>query len=336
MPGNTCAIDGRGPAMTDGVQIGGISIGGSVGIGGQNRTADVILVQQLLNITRSVSLSAGQSSLKTDGIAGPLTIAAISRLQKTALGFSDGRVDPGGQTLNRLNVMAPPASLVQLAASPGQALVGAPLVAARMSPLQAAMEAVPRARVWVGAAQAQLGGLRQALIQSGGIVFLPQVFSVVNTHFHLDRDSTNLLSNLDRINRVFSRISSMLTDPNRFFREGASTAKSKFADAQAGGFSSSNASDVVTFRTEYPDCGQMCRTAMIIHEGAHYCGGPGEIIHFAHEFPKFNGEPQDGGTNNYANMPTSEAIRNAASYAAFAIHATFLQDLRFGLDTKNT
>lgn len=336
MPGNTCAIDGRGPAMTDGVQIGGIAIAGSVGIGGQNRSADVVLVQQLLNIARSVSLSVGQSALKTDGIAGPLTIAAINKLQKAALGFSDGRVDPGGQTLGRLNVMAPPALLSQLAASPGQALVGAPPVAARLSPLQAAMEVVPQARLWVGVAQTHLGSLRQALIQSGGIVFLPQVFSVVNTHFHLDRDASNLLVNINKISSVFSRISSMLNDPNRFFREGASTAKSKFADARTGGFSSSNTSDVVTFRTEYPDCGPMCRTAMILHEGAHYCGGPGEIIHFAHEFPKFDGEPQDGGANNYANMPTSEAIRNAASYAAFAIHATFLQDLRFGLDTKNT
>jgi hypothetical protein len=34
-------------------------------------------------------------------------------------------------------------------------------------------------------------------------------------------------------------------------------------------------------------------------------------------------------------MPTSEALRNAASYAAFAIHAAFLQDLRFGLDEKD-
>lgn len=336
MAGNTCAIDGRGPAMTDGVQIGGIAIAGSVGIGGQNRPADVVLVQQLLNIARSLSLSAGQPALKTDGMAGPLTIAAISRLQKTALGFSDGRVDPGGATLGRLNVMAPPPLLVQLAVSPGQALVGAPPVSARMSPLQAAMEAVPRARLWVGVAQAHLGSLRRGLILSGGVVFLPQVFSMVNTHFHLDRDSNNLLPNLDKISGVFSRISTMLNDPNRFFREGASTAKSKFADAQTGGFNSSNASDVVTFRTEYPDCGPMCRTAMILHEGAHYCGGPGEIIHFAHEFPKFDGKPQDGGANNYASMPTSEALRNAASYAAFAIHATFLQDLRFGLDTKNT
>jgi hypothetical protein len=322
--------------MTDGVQFGGIAIAGSVGIGGKNRPADVVLVQQLLNIARSMSLSVGQSALKIDGIAGPLTNAAISKLQKSALGFSDGRVDPGGQTMNRLNAMAHPAQLVQLAASPGQALVGAPPASARMSPLQAAMEAVPRARMWIGLAQVHLGSLRQGLLLSNGIVIFPAAFAVVNTHFHLDQDSDNLFDNLVKLSTIFSRISLMLNDPNRFFREGASTEKSKFADAQTGGFSSSKASDVITFRSEYPDCGPMCRTAMIIHEGAHYCGGPGEIIHFAHEFPKFHGEPQDGGGNNYENMPTSEAMRNAASYAAFAIHTTFSQDLRFGLDTKDT
>jgi hypothetical protein len=43
-------------------------------------------------------LSVGRSTPKIDGIAGPLTIATTSRLQKAALG--------------RLNVMAPPVLLM--------------------------------------------------------------------------------------------------------------------------------------------------------------------------------------------------------------------------------
>jgi hypothetical protein len=34
-------------------------------------------------------------------------------------------------------------------------------------------------------------------------------------------------------------------------------------------------------------------------------------------------------------MTTDESLRNASSYAAFAIHAFFFQDLRFGLDKKS-
>lgn len=63
-------------------------------------------------------------------------------------------------------------------------------------------------------------------------------------------------------------------------------------------------------------------------------GGVNEIGHFAREFPIPNGEPQDGSSHNYADMTTSEAMRNASSYAALAIHAAFLADHRFGLDKK--
>jgi hypothetical protein len=47
-----------------------------------------------------------------------------------------------------------------------------------------------------------------------------------------------------------------------------------------------------------------------------------------------NGEPQDGSAHNYSQMTADEGMRNAASYAAFAIQAFFSQDLRFGLDKK--
>jgi peptidoglycan hydrolase-like protein with peptidoglycan-binding domain len=323
----------RRSGMTSEVQVAGAVIGGSVGLGGSNVPQDVSLVQGMLNAVRALSLE-GLPPLKIDGRIGPLTTAAIKRFQQSTLGFSDGRIDPAGRTLARLNVLTSANAFDVVTSGGGQALVGDTPAQNRMTPLQAAIEAVPRAKLWTNLALTHLGSLKQGLILSGGVVFLPQVFAIANTHFHLDRDPNNLLENLNKIENIFRRIAQMLNDPNRFFREGASTAKSKFADAPTGGFSSSSASDVVTFRTEYPDCGPLCRSAMIVHEGAHYCGAKDEIIHFAHEFPKFAGEPQDAGSNNYENMPASEALRNAASYAAFAIHAAFLQDFRFGLDEK--
>ncbi len=70
-------------------------ISGSVGQGGKNQADDVSAVQQLLN-------DKGDS-LTVDGQVGPKTIGAISKFQMANLGFSDGRVDPGGQTWGALS-----------------------------------------------------------------------------------------------------------------------------------------------------------------------------------------------------------------------------------------
>ena len=70
---------------------------------------------------------------------------------------------------------------------------------------------------------------------------------------------------------------------------------------------------------------------MIVHECAHFVGGINEITHFAMEFPAPDGQPQGAGhTRNYAQLLTSEALNNASSYAAFAIHAATGIDSRFG------
>lgn len=75
---------------------------GSVGRGGVNQRPDVVEVQNLLN--RHQSALALARPLEPDGICGQMTIAAIlafqSRVQRMAL--PDGRVDPGGQTLQAL------------------------------------------------------------------------------------------------------------------------------------------------------------------------------------------------------------------------------------------
>ncbi|MPZ59115.1 MAG: hypothetical protein GEU91_22035 [Rhizobiales bacterium] len=73
----------------------------SVGQGGANLLADVRAVQARLN---AIPAGAGGPTplLDIDGIAGPKTIAAIHRYQRTKLGFSDGRVDPTGPTWKSL------------------------------------------------------------------------------------------------------------------------------------------------------------------------------------------------------------------------------------------
>ncbi|PZW48311.1 hypothetical protein C8P66_10558 [Humitalea rosea] len=81
-------------------------ISASVGLGGRNKADDVRTIQHLLN---GVAASAGGplQRLAEDGLIGPRTINAISRFQKARLGWSDGRVDPGKQTLQHLQASQP-------------------------------------------------------------------------------------------------------------------------------------------------------------------------------------------------------------------------------------
>lgn len=82
-------------------------ISGSVGIGGANRSADVRCVQELLNGVPP-SQAGPTPLLKVDGLCGDKTKAAIQRFQLRQLGqrLADGRVDPGGPTLAKLNELS--------------------------------------------------------------------------------------------------------------------------------------------------------------------------------------------------------------------------------------
>jgi Putative peptidoglycan binding domain len=74
---------------------------GSVGQNGDNLERDVRIVQQLLNRQDLAPLQR----LAEDGRIGPATIEAIRHFQTRYLGINspDGRVDPGGRTIRRLN-----------------------------------------------------------------------------------------------------------------------------------------------------------------------------------------------------------------------------------------
>ena len=78
-----------------------MKIDNSVGYGGRNNSADVAIIQQLLNDNIS-RVPAMTTRLKVDGKIGPNTRSAIVQFQQKVLGFNDGRVDPGGKTLNAL------------------------------------------------------------------------------------------------------------------------------------------------------------------------------------------------------------------------------------------
>jgi hypothetical protein len=78
----------------------------------RNLPGDTRVVQQLLN---GVTTTNGGPAVKlvVDGICGPKTQNAIQQFQLKHFGLklADGRVDPGGQTLAKLNALSGPAGL---------------------------------------------------------------------------------------------------------------------------------------------------------------------------------------------------------------------------------
>ncbi len=74
----------------------------SVGAGGQNNKPDVRIVQTLLN---NFVGALGLNALFVDGNCGDITIKAIRKFQVQICGTAnpDGRVDPGGKTLQALD-----------------------------------------------------------------------------------------------------------------------------------------------------------------------------------------------------------------------------------------
>ena len=79
-----------------------MSIRASVGNRGVNQSADVRLVQELLNRQKAPAYTYGPVAV--DGLIGPQTIGAITTYQKNVVKLSmpDGRVDPGGRTITAL------------------------------------------------------------------------------------------------------------------------------------------------------------------------------------------------------------------------------------------
>jgi murein DD-endopeptidase MepM/ murein hydrolase activator NlpD len=89
-------------------------ISGSVGLGGTNDLADVILVQSRLNLHRSNIIGARE--ITVDGIVGPSTINAIRIFQQSIVKLQrlDGLVQQGGKTFQALAIeptILPPQSV---------------------------------------------------------------------------------------------------------------------------------------------------------------------------------------------------------------------------------
>lgn len=84
------------------------TITASVGLNGKNKDPDTRVIQELLNKV-PVGQGGPKVKLEVDGICGRLTRGAIQNFQLHHFGWSgtDSRVDPGMQTLAKLNEFDP-------------------------------------------------------------------------------------------------------------------------------------------------------------------------------------------------------------------------------------
>ena len=81
-------------------------IGAPVGANGSNRSADVAVVQFLLNNVPPGQGGANPELVK-DGLCGPKTIRAIRQFQTNQFGWHDELVEPGKVTISKLNGLQP-------------------------------------------------------------------------------------------------------------------------------------------------------------------------------------------------------------------------------------
>ncbi|PUA27744.1 MAG: hypothetical protein B0W54_14495 [Cellvibrio sp. 79] len=84
-----------------------IKIAASVGENAKNRNSDVRIIQKALNNIMQYNILAPLAPLAEDGVAGRKTKLAIRQFQRVAVGMAapDGRIDPSGKTIAKLNAV---------------------------------------------------------------------------------------------------------------------------------------------------------------------------------------------------------------------------------------
>ena len=196
-----------------------VKIAGSVGRGGRNTAADVKTIQSALN---DVSAADGGPMVKlvVDGIAGPLTIAAIEKYQRKQIGRADGRVDPDGPTIHALNGsgsggVSPSQKGGKAKAPPKATPEQNTAFITRVGSL------LPQARRWTTMAQMKIDRARE-FVQRGPVDPsdpFPAIhdigksdLAVFDKYFHSEKNSTSIrVLQLNRVRRVYDTMQTALT-----------------------------------------------------------------------------------------------------------------------------
>lgn len=280
----------------------------SVGLGGVNRWEDVLTVQRLLNGTPPEQ-GGPVPKLDENGVVSQQLILAIAAFQRKQVGWSDGRVDPGGETIRRLQaVNEMPAGEPSLAPS--------------------AVESIPVAMGMVFLARAHLMNARFSFSGGGGLFasVYASAAALVNKHFHLDR-ATSPLSALDMVDKIFGRMQAAIARiaPGLWIFEDdpSQPPDVAYAFTSCGGFLYlAGQSERKKTGLYYFDRIYLCRRLVsydkdtivyaMLHELAHFVGGKdgmGDVVDdwaYAHR------------PTGYETLSPYSAVRNADCYSQYA------------------
>lgn len=282
----------------------------------------------------AVKTFQARNGLKPDGMAGPQTLRLMDESLRTPeIGRDHAVCD--------IPLLAPASRRLALNFSvtggPGAVTGSTP----PPLPKDVALASVPEARQWVIAARDFLFDTRNSVRFPDLVVArFPARRAATNTHFHfLDKAPEQQEFFLTGLFNNYTLILDMLGAAATHFgndlavREPTDPLRGAWAHAPIGGFFDSKQQPKVFFRDIYANVtGPKCRVAMIIHECAHSAA---RARHFAEDAPLFDGTKSmpDGKKlhdRNYKNLTPDEAATNACSYAAFAAHARFGDDIRPG------
>jgi hypothetical protein len=315
-----------------------ISLAKSVGQGGANLRDDTTTIQQALN--RAQPEQGGpMPSLRVDGIVGPKTIGAISRFQSQQVGFPDGRVDPGGKTLARLN------QLFSTGAAAGPLVRSvAPIGAPRASPGFSVTEDNMK-RVYLNFVPLSHSCAFAAVV----LLQAPssdRARELLNKHFRLNQNPA-ATRDFDLIKRTFGKIQTMLSRnaalAERTFipMPGVFTldvlAQSRvLAVAQTNGAALKGKTSRVVLRdgsvfnveddkiwiqVRYFLASDDLKIGTLVHEMAHYVGAPDGHPDAIDDPPGRSSNPSD-----IDKLSPTQRARTAECYSAFAFEAHFRRE----------
>jgi hypothetical protein len=310
----------------------------SVGAGGVNKPVDVTEIQKLLNQVPAVQGGASPP-LTVSGTCDAATLAAILRFQKTQVPkFADGRIDPGGPTLAKLNALA-------AAGNPTGSLTD--VTRARAT-----------GRAWLTAVEPSITGFIFSVgkglsySQAPSLAFIEDAF---HKHFKLILDDSKKNAAhpnvkvfdpvtdktfLPFIRKTFRSIQGVVGNPKKFDLITAATATADGADGIAAYVKATGGNVQVSPAFNSPLRGPNCQAAIVVHEATHVVDGASgddaaHIPEWASNDPPISGKLSPGAgakfsKTGYDLQTPEQAMHNAAAYASFAAHVARGKDERFG------
>jgi hypothetical protein len=169
----------------------------SVGQGGVNQKADVLKIQQLLNLIAPEDGGA-LPPLAEDGYIGPHTLRAITKFQQFYKTASDSRVDPHGPTLKKMNEV-PKGALAQK----------------NKARLARAAKAMPDLKLMASKAQSKIEAAINFVMLGEGLFNSRKPYDLADLYFAFGKQAREkTLTELQFIRTTYSRVSTVLNSPH--------------------------------------------------------------------------------------------------------------------------